>query len=270
MPESKREEMNIEKIDEFLDWLAEKGRGKTSLESYRRKLMELYRYLPDEKYIDGETGLQWKNYLEERGLKPTTINTRMSVLNSFLQYIGHREWQIGDFNRKKENVQPQLSRTEYLRLLSAAKQLGKEKSYLLIKTLGGDGMRIQELPQLTVEAVSRGMVELEYHNARQKRVMHLPDGLKEELLDYARREGIKEGPVFGTPEGRPMARSSVNYFISLVSHDAQVEEEKANPRCLWKMYRETWEGIQANVKVLIEQAYQRMLEEEQLFTGWKV
>lgn len=269
MAASKEEKISMEKIDDFLAYLAGKGRGEASLQSYRRKLTELYHYLPEGKYINEETGPEWKEYLEKQGLQPATVNTNISIWNSFLQYLGHREWQMGDFDRGAGKVQPELSRTEYLRLLSAAKQMGKEKSYLLIKTLGGAGMRIQELPQLTVEAAGRGMAELEYHNARQKRVMHLPDGLKEELLDYAQREGIKEGPIFGTPEGKPMARSSVNYFIAMVSHDARVAEEKANPRCLWKMYQETCMGIQSNVKVLIEQAYQRMLEEEQLSTGWK-
>ena len=89
------------------------------------------------------------------------------------------------------------------------------------------------------------------------------------MLDYACREGIKNGPVFGTSDGVPMARSSVNYFINIVCHDAQVAEEKANPRCLWKMYQETCKGIRANVAVLIEQSYQKILEEEQLVMGWK-
>ena len=181
---------------------------------------------------------------------------------------GAQQWQTGDFNRGTERVQPELSRREYLRLLSAAKQLGKEKSYLLIKTLGGAGMRIQELPQLTVEALESGVVELEYHNSRQRRVLHLPEGLRTELRDYVRREGKEHGPVFATREGEPMPRTSVNYFISSVSRDARVSEEKATPRCLWKMYQETCQEIRSNVAVLIEQSYQRMLEEEQLVMGW--
>ncbi len=130
-------------------------------------------------------------------------------------------------------------------------------------------MRIQELPQLTVEAVKLGVVELEYHNSRQKRMLHLPEGLKEELLDFAKREGRSHGPVFSSSEGMPMARSSVNYFINIVCHDARVAEEKANPRCLWKMYQETCRGIRANIAVLIEQSYQKILEDEQLAMGWK-
>ena len=46
-------------------------------------------------------------------------------------------------------------------------------------------------------------------------------------------------------------------------------EEKANPRCLWKMYQETCRGIRANIAVLIEQSYQKILEDEQLAMGWK-
>ena len=263
------EKISPERIDAFIEYLSKKGRGRASLQSYHRILMELYQYLPEDKRIGADTGPAWKSSLEQQGLQPATVNNRMSVWNSFLQYLGHREWQMGDFNREAESVQPALSRTEYLRLLSAAKHLGKEKSYLLIKTLGGAGMRIQELPQLTVEAVRQGVVELAYHNARQRRVLHLPEGLRGELLDYAEREGIRQGPVFGTTKGVPMTRSNVNYFINMVSHDAQVEEEKATPRCLWKMYQETCREIQDNVALLIEQSYQRMLEEEQRAMGWR-
>ncbi len=265
----KEENITPEKIEEFLISLEEKGRGQASLQCYRRILLELYKYLPEEKNIKEETGREWKAYLEKQELQPSTVNTHMSVWNSFLRYLGHREWQLEDFDRESENAQPQLNRTEYLRLLSAAKHLGKEKSYLLIKTLGGAGMRIQELSQLTVEALKQGTVELEYHNSRQKRILQLPKGLREELLDYVEREGKSSGVVFSSQEGMPIARSSVNYFINIVSHDARVAEEKANARCLWKMYQETCRKIRANMEALIEESYQKILEDEQSSMGWK-
>lgn len=266
----KEEKISPETIEAFLADQKEKGRKASSLQNYRRTLLELYRYLPEDKCIREQTGSEWKVCLEKQGLQPATVNTRISIWNSFLRYLGRREWQMEDFEREKVKVQPRLSRTEYLRLLSAAKLLEKEKTYLLIKTLGGAGMRIQELPQLTVEAVTKGKVELEASVTGRKRVLRLPVGLREELLDYTHREGIKCGPVFGTAEGVPMARSNVNYFVGLVSRDARVDEEKVTPSCLWKMYRETCEEIQANVAVLIEQTYQNILEEEQRITGWRV
>lgn len=267
--ERERNRMTQEVIDDFLEDMEKKGRGCGSLQNYRRILTELYRYLPEEKTIGRQTGFRWKIHLEEQGLQPATVNSYLSVWNGFLQYLGRREWQMNVLRSKTERIQPELSRREYLRLLSAAKQMEKEKTYLLIKTLGGAGMRIQELPQLTVEAVKRGIVELESHNGKRCRLLRLPEGLQEELLDYVRREGRTAGAVFCAQDGAPMSRTSVNYCINSVSHEARVPEEKANPRCLWKMYQETCRRIRCNVDVLVEQSYQRMMEEEQLLTGWK-
>ena len=257
-------------IDGYLESLAGKGRSRSSLESYRRVLRGIYEYLPEGKGIGEGTGPGWKAHLEGQGFSPVTVDCRVSVWNGLVQYLGHREWQMDDFCREKGEVQPGLSRAEYLRMLSAAKHMGKEKAYLLIKTLGGAGMRIQELPQLTVEAVGQGVVELEYHNARQRRVLHLPEGLRRELGGYIRQEGLREGPVFQSSEGGPMARSSINYLVAMAGREAHVGEGKANPRCLWKMYLRTCQGIRSNISALVEQAYQRMVEEEQLAVGWDV
>ncbi len=79
------------------------------------------------------------------------------MLNSFLLYMGKKEWQSSDFCRGLNDIQPELSRTEYKRLLQAAKLLGKERTYLLIKTMGGAGVRVQELLQILLYTGSGGI-----------------------------------------------------------------------------------------------------------------
>ena len=261
------ENLTAELLEQFLGDLQIRGRSEVSLKEYRRVLRFLYESLPEGKRVSASTGPQWKHWLEQQGFGPRTVNMRMSVWNSLMQYMGHREWQV-EGRVQPEGVQPELTRSEYLRMLSAAKQTGQEKPYLLIKTLGGVGLRIQELPQLTAEAVREGGVRLERQNGSGVRMLHLPKVLQRELLDYISREGIKEGPVFATSSGRPLDRSNIGSCIKRISRDARVPEEKASPRCLWKMYLSTQEGIQSNVAILIEQAYERMLEQEQLTIGW--
>ena len=56
-------------------------------------------------------------------------------------------------------------------------------------------MRIQELPQLTVEAVRQGAVELAYHNSRQRRVLKLPEGLRRERSRKAFHAGPVSSPI---------------------------------------------------------------------------
>ena len=262
------EKLTAEMQEKFLDDLLGRGRSQVSLQEYRRTLTMLYGCLPENKTITAATGIWWKNLMEEQGFSPRTVNARISVWNSLMQYLGHRDWQVSDFTYVRDDVQPELSRTEYLRLLSTAKQLDQERVYLLIKTLGGVGLRVQELPQLTVEAVRKGTMRLQSRNGANSRILHLPAVLRGELLEYVDKEGITEGPVFATSGGKPLDRSNIWQCIKRVSRVARVSEEKATPRCLWKMYQSTQEGIQANITVLVEQAYERLLEQEQLAVGW--
>lgn len=258
-----------EGIEEFLEQMKEKGRSKGSLEGYERALRSLCDYLPEEQEITAGTGESWKTWMiEERGFSQRTVNNRISVFNSFVQYLGKRQWQVESFLRNPDSIQPELTRAEYLRLLSAAKQSEREKSYLIIKTLGGAGLRVQELPQLTAESVRRGTAALSSHNGMRQRVLRLPQVLRRELADYMEREHIQSGPIFITESGRPLTRTVVHHYVSIVSADARVDPEKANPRCLWKMYCSTREGIEASIQMLMEQTYERMLEQEQLSIGW--
>lgn len=276
MPESnaKRDEatgeaMTIEMIEAFITVMREKKRGQSSLENYHRILMSVYDWLPEGKILDENTGSERRRWLlEEKGFSHRTVNAQMSVLNSFLRYLGHRDWQVDEFVREDNIVQPELTRTEYLRLLAAAKRMGKEKIYLLIKTMGGAGVRVQELAQVTAEAVIQGMVKLDSHNGMRLRIMVMPKALQGELLEYIHKENIVAGPVFLSRDGRPLSRTTIHHYVNSVSREAMVDAEKANPRCLWKMYQSTQDGIQANINVLIRQAYENMMDKEQLTIGW--
>ena len=57
--------------------------------------------------------------------------------------------------------------------------------------------------------------------------------------------------------------------IRMLCHDARVDEEKGNPRCLRKLYQTTQENMEASVHMLVEQAHERLLNTEQLAVGWE-
>ena len=263
--------MTPELIRDFIETLRKKHRGKNSLDSYQRILLSIYDWLPEDKTVDGTTGAKRRKWLlEEKGFSHRTVNTQMSALNSFFRYLGHREWQMDEFVRITGDVQPELSRTEYMRLLSAARQMGNEKTYLLIKTMGGAGVRVQEISQVTAEAVRQGSVRLDSHNGLRLRMMFIPKVLQKELMEYIEKEQIESGPVFLTRDRKPLSRTTINHYISAVSGEARVDPEKATPRCLWKMYQNVQDGIEENIHVLIRQAYEEMMEKEQMSIGWNV
>ena len=50
--------------------------------------------------------------------------------------------------------------------------------------------------------------------------------------------------------------------------DAQVAEEKANPRCLKHLWQTTQDRFRAQLDRMVEQACDGLLEAEQLSIGW--
>ncbi len=262
------EYLTEELIQRFLASLEQGGYSQRSLRSYRYTLSRLWEYLPNPKVIEVDTCGQWRDWMCEQGFAPRTVNSRIAAMNSLLEYIGHRDWQGKKMPIPKDDIQPELTRSEYLRLLSSAKLLGRRRTYLLIKTIGGAGIRLQELPQLTAESVCHGVIELDNNNHLARRVIRLPSTLQKELLEYAQSKGITAGPIFVTRKKKPIDRTAIQHEINSLANHAKVDENKANPRALWKMYQITQERIQNDLRILAEQTYERMLENEQLIVGW--
>ncbi len=251
-----------ELIEEYLAALGRSGCAAETLKAYRLKLNQLYQYLPGDKLIQAGTLEEWREELMERGYSNSTINTCTSAANGLVLYCGHRELQIEKLLNWEYGVQPELTRNEYLRLLSTARILGKEREYLLVKTFGSTGLLLQDLPRVTVEAITEGKIMLP------NSLLRFPECLREELLDYARRQGILSGPVFVTRNGALIYRSNVTKAIQSLCRDARVDEARATPRCLRKLYQATQDSIQSNIALLVEQAHDRMMEMEQLTIGW--
>ena len=257
-----------EHIRRYLAHLEEKGRVSGTLDWYARGLKRLYHALPEgDKHIRRGSLETWRDQLVKEGYAPSTINEFIVVANGYLEFVGAREFQVVEHLTLEEELQPELSRTEYLRLLQTARALGRERTYLLVKVFGNSELPVQELPKVTVEAVREGRVNVSSKGIRQ--VIRFPECVRKELLAYAEREKIQSGPIFLTRKGEPMSRTNVNTGIGQLCLSAQVPEEKGNPRCLKRLYQTTREGIQRNIALLVEQAQERLLEEEQLSVGWE-
>ena len=73
-----------ELIDAFLKELTGKGRRPASVRAYQGVLTGLRDDLPGNKLLTENTAEEWRQRLKDKGYSPRTVNTRLSVLNSFL------------------------------------------------------------------------------------------------------------------------------------------------------------------------------------------
>lgn len=256
-----------ESMEQFLNACRQKGRTDATVCRYGRLLESLYEYLPEEKTIYYGTLEKWRDSLLEKGYVNGTVNSFLSVTNVYLDYIGHREYQVPDRLKLNSDAQPELSRKEYLRMLQTARRLGKDRVYLLIKLFGTTDLSVQELSKLTVEAVRDGKLIIDF--SRSKRIVRLSAILQKELQDFITRRGYMSGPVFQTKDGRPMNRAYVTRMIRAICPAANVPEEKGSTRCLQKLYQSTRAGLESNISMLIDQAHNQLLEQEQLTIGWE-
>lgn len=253
-------------IERFLSEWETKGCLSYTLEHYRNILERFYQVLPEDKRIRRDTLAKWQEELRESGYAPATINKMFSVCNTWLDFMGCREYQQ-DLLGPEDKLQPELTRSEYHRLLQTAKALGRERTYMLVKVLGSCNIRIQELPKVTVEALEEGKLTTAANGLRQ--TIRLPECLRAELLAYAERQGIGSGPIFLSRNETPMLRNRVAAMIKQLGDEAQIPEGKANARALRRLWMSTKAGIESNMELLVEQAMERQLEQEQLTVGWE-
>ena len=252
-----------ELIEEFLSAQAERGLSEGTIAPYRRHLSRLYEKLPpDRKEIGADTIREIRQKLRTEGYSERTLNVFTTACNTLLEYCGRRELQ--DVSRRKTPayIQPELTRAEYRRLLSAARVTENRRAYLLTKIFALTGISVGDLPAVTVESVEKGCVLAGGRKAV------LPNSLRRELQGYARRENIRGGPIFVTQTGDLLNRSVATYMIRSLHGVARVDIEKCNPRSLGLLYRQTMSGIWDNYEVLVEQSYNRLVEREQVAYGW--
>ena len=189
-----------EEVCRYLDSLAARGRRRETIQVYRPKLEAFYHFLPEDKRVAADTLELWRAALLREGYSPGTANTHVSAANGLLAYLGRRDLQLIGQLDTEEEIQPELSRTEYLRLLATARNLGRERTYLMVKVFALTGIRVSELNRVTVRAVEEGRV-LTACDGRAQYVL-IPACLRKELTVYLRRVGITAGPVFVTLTGQ--------------------------------------------------------------------
>ena len=255
-----------ESLEEYLSSLQQKGCVAGTLAVYRRNIFAFYAMLSESKIVQPGDLARWRQELLTQGYSPRTVNARLSAANGLVAFWGRRDLQsMGVL--EADDVQPELTRMEYLRLLSAARALNEERLYLLVKLFGCcTGLPLQTLPQVTAEALESSSLMVQISGAVRR--VHIPEFLRQELCFYARQNEITSGPLFCTRRGTPLGRTAVTDGIKRLCREARVPEGKANPRCLKRLWQSTQDGIRAQIDLLTEQACDRLMENEQLIVGW--
>ena len=229
-----------EQITGFARRLREEERSGGMVENYTRSVREFAAWL-GAGAVEAESAGRWKDALLERGLVPSTGNNKLAALNRFFRFLGWEGCAARPLRLQKRLFRAQdleLSRAEYGRLLSAARNLGRERLYLLMEAVCATGIRVSEVKYLTVEAARRGRAEISLKG--KIRTILIPGKLCKKLLQYARAQKTASGEIFLTRSGRSISRKQIWAEMKGVCRAAGVAPSKVFPHNLRHLFARTF------------------------------
>ena len=144
----------------------------------------------------------------------------------------------------------ELTEQDYRRLLDSAGRMGKSQLYYLMMVLYSTGIRISELPYVTVEAVCQGKTEI--YMKGKCRLIIFPKNLIKKLKEFIRNEKIKSGCIFRTRSGRDLDRSNICHSLKRLCEEARVDPSKVFPHNFRHLFAKTFYSIEKNLAHLAD------------------
>ena len=235
-----------EQIESFRAYLSDEEKAPATIRKYIHDVTEFVCWLP-EKSFDKSVVLCYKNHLIEN-YATASVNAALSSLNSFFHFMEWFELRVKNLKIQRQifaSTDKELTKAEYDRLLHAAKQKNNQRLYLLMQTICSTGIRVSEVKHITVQAIARGVAEINCKGKR--RQVFLPKQLCQILKQYIKEQKIKCGAVFITKNGNPLDRSNIWSDMKKLCKAANVSEKKVFPHNLRHLFARTYYSLQKDI-----------------------
>ena len=215
-------EKYIRDVRAFAVWAADAEVSKTTVLAYKATITETY--------------------------APASVNSMLSSLNCFFEFWDRHDCKVKTLKIQRNIFRSQereLSKSEYNRLLAAAKDKNNERLSLVMQTICASGIRVSELRHITVEAVRNRQARISCKG--KMRVVFLPEALCRMLGAYCRRHGRTSGSVFVTKSGKPLDRSNIWSDMKKLCESACVEPSKVFPHNLRHLFARTFYSLHKDI-----------------------
>lgn len=243
--------VTITMIDRYLTHLREQERSAATLQKYRHDLNELCGYLHNAP-LNKSALIDWKELLISK-YAPATVNSMLIAVNGYLRFYGWQGLFVKLLKVQKAlfiDESKELTKAEYDRLVQEAQRKNNERLALVIQTICATGIRVSELRFITVESVQNGRVEISSKGKR--RMVFLPDKLRQLLRNYVRKQKKTAGVVFTTRTGRPLDRSNIWRDMKGLCESAGVAPEKVFPHSLRHLFARTFYSLERDLSRLAD------------------
>ena len=171
-------------LGEFRTHMLYNEKSSATISKYMRDMTLFYRYMGEDGTVTKEKVIGFKQMLTEQ-YAPSSTNSMLAAVNGFLKFMGWYDCVVKSLRIQQEAFRPdekELKKSEYYRLLEAAKEMKNKRLYYVMETIGSTGIRISELKFITVEAVQK---------RKAKDISHLADLLGHSNVNTTRIYYVK-------------------------------------------------------------------------------
>ncbi len=257
--------IDVKSVLQFKQYLIENEKSENTIEKYMRDVRFFLEWLGC-KGVDKYKVLEYKKLLCDRYM-PTSVNSILSSLNALFSYMTWHDLKVKTLKIQRRifaDKEKELTKSEYDRLLTVAKNRKNDRLYYLMQTIGSTGVRISELKYVTVAAVNEGQATI---NCKGKiRQVFLPKQLCKMLKGYIRQHNIKNGAIFVTRNGVPLDRSTVWKMLKKLCESANVARKKVFPHNFRHLFAKTFYSVQKDIVRLADVLGHSSIETTRIYT----
>lgn len=239
-------------IREYEEHLELEEKSRHTVEKYARDVRAFMRFTAGTE-VSKETAIAFKQHLLTAGYAVRSVNSMLASINSLFEWLGWQDCRVKTLKTQKRIFWPEekeLTKAEFLRLVQAAQQNGNERLNLILQTICGTGIRVSELPFITVEA-ARSCEAIVFCKGK-TRTVFLVKMLQKKLLRYAAEQGIVSGSIFVTRTGKPISRTNIWREMKGICVQANVDPRKVFPHNLRHLFARVFYGIEKDIAKLAD------------------
>lgn len=241
------------RLEEYQEYLYEQEKSSATIRKYMCDIKKLQTFFGSRE-LSKKGMVEYKEMLKSsKKYQISSINSFLTASNCFFEYMGWYELKVKIFPIQKRTFVPEhknLTKREYQRLVRAAERKGKKRLALILETICATGIRISELPEITVSSVKRGTADI-YCKGKQRQIL-IPVKLQKKLLYYIGKNNLKQGAVFQTFTGKSVDRSNIWKEMKALCKEAGVEKGKVFPHNLRHLFAKCFYQIEKDMAKLAD------------------
>lgn len=236
----------------FENYLKNEEKSNATIEKYIRDVRMFACHI-SETNVTKEGVISYKNKLLDDGYAAKSINSMLASINSLFSFLGWLDCKVKALKLQRQiycSEDKELTKAEYVRLVTAAKRKGNDRLNLLLQTICGTGIRVSELQYITVDAIHDGEVIVSCKG--KTRSVFIVNDLKKKLLRYAAEQKISSGAIFITRSGKPISRTNIWREMKALCKEANVNPNKVFPHNLRHLFARVFYSIEKDIAKLAD------------------